>query len=335
MSEVQTLNYSTHAIEDLRAAAARMAPAFRQTKVQTLRIAELIDQAVKFILPDNGDLVELTKIDEVSLGMFRLPFPLTVLEAPFPPGGALVEEGLMKEVASTKRITLAWDETFAAKSGFAPDFKEEGVYVLSVYYSDDSRQWLAAPLGLFIPLDNNVRTLGTNLGTGPDALMTQHLLSTEASTTKSSLLDANYFLVLPQIAELLSEEMGHDAALARMQLDVRDEMLTAYGFCLTVNCVNIGVATIAAPEKLNAKRVRNGKPPLYEYKVLDLPEPKAHQATGYRLDGSRNAPRTHLRRGHPRKLPDGRLTFVRAAVIGASNLGTLLKDYRVSGKAST
>lgn len=331
MSDVQRLNYCTHAIEDLRKSAMAYPPSRRQSAARQLRIAELLDQAVKFLLPERGELVDLSRIDEATLGMLRLPFPLIALEVPFPPTGALITDGPMKESLSTRRIVLAWDESFAAQSGLSPVYGEPGIYVVSVYYADEERAWMAAPMGIFLPLANRVRLVANHGGTSPvDALVASTLLENESTTLKSPVLDAHYFEVLPQLVRMVTEELGYETAMARMQLDVRDELMCVHGFCLTVNCVNVGLASLPAEEKLNAKRIRSGKLPLYEYKVLDLPEPKATSgAGGSRLEGQRNAPRTHLRRGHPRRLPDGRLTFVRAAVIGASNIGVVQKDYSV------
>lgn len=330
MSDVARLNYCSHAVEDLQTFAQTLPPELAQSRRQLLRTAQLLDQAVKFVLPERGELVDLQKLDESMMQMLRLPFPLTVLEVPFPASNPnLVQDGPMKETLSTRRIVLSWDESFAAQSGLGPDFGEPGVYVLAVYYSDEEKRWMVAPGGVFAPIDNVIRPMSAN-PSNLDPLVAQTLLDKAAVTGKTRVLQARYFQVLPQFVGMLEAQIGQQAAAARLQLDVRDEMMCVHGFCLAVNCVNVGLATLPAEPKLNAKRIRNGKPPLYEYKVLELPEPKAPQGSaGYRLEGLRNAPRTHLRRGHPRRLGDGRLTFVRAALVGANNPGAVDKEYRV------
>ena len=40
----------------------------------------------------------------------------------------------------------------------------------------------------------------------------------------------------------------------------------------------------------------------------------------------RNGPREHLRRGHVRRLPDGRKTWVQACVVGSRALGVVRKS---------
>lgn len=45
--------------------------------------------------------------------------------------------------------------------------------------------------------------------------------------------------------------------------------------------------------------------------------------------GERNGPREHLRRGHIRRLPDGRKIWVQACVVGSRALGVVRKTYAV------
>lgn len=98
-----------------------------------------------------------------------------------------------------------------------------------------------------------------------------------------------------------------------------------------MNCENVQTAEVAPPTKLNAKRVKNGKPPLDSYHVLVLPG----GAAGDHQGGSaiRNGPRVHWRRGHLRRLGDGRVIWVRHALVGNRELGAVQKEYRVETKA--
>lgn len=333
-SDVSRLNYCTHAIEDLRELVLRLPPALRASRQRLERVCELLDAAVKFILPERGDMVDLERMDETLMQtMLRLPFPLVVLEIPFPPAsGDLVREGPMKETLSSRRIVLAWDDSFADQSQLSTDFGEPGVYVMSIYFDDTERRWAVAPCGAFTPLANLVTCLAdaNNL----DPLVARTLLHKQAVTAKTHVLQAIYFEAFPQFAQLLASDIGQEAATARMQLDVRDEVMCTHSFCLTVNCVNVTVGALASETKLNAKRIRNGKPPLYDYKVLELPEPRSREASGLQLEGLRLSPRMHLRRGHPRRLGDGRLTYVRAAMVGSNQAGVVDKEYRVLPRAA-
>lgn len=334
MSDVTRLNYCSHAIADLQDLIDNLRPELGATRKLLIRITQLLHEAVKFVLPERGEVVDIQGLDETMLQMVRLPFPLLALEVPFPtPEPILVQEGPMKETLSTRRIVLAWDETFAAQSRIGKDFKEQGVYALAVYYSDEAQRWMVAPGGVFVPLDNTVSTLASEQSNA-DPLVAQTLLDKHAVTAKTRVVQANFFPALPQFAEMLAQEIGREQAQARLQLDIRDEMMCLHAFCLAVNCVNVQQGILPTEPKLNAKRIKNGKPPLYEYRVLELPEPRVREGSGVRLEGLRNAPRIHLRRGHPRKLADGRLTFVQAALIGTANAGIVEKEYRVAASSA-
>lgn len=65
-----------------------------------------------------------------------------------------------------------------------------------------------------------------------------------------------------------------------------------------LNCKNIRSVKIPAPEKLNKKRAKSGKTPLFSYHVLDIALPgqgASHQQTGTAQGGVQ---RVHLCRGH-------------------------------------
>jgi len=80
------------------------------------------------------------------------------------------------------------------------------------------------------------------------------------------------------------------------------------------------------PPKLNKKRAASGKLPLYAYHVLEVdgevwgPHSKGDGSAEYR---------SHLRRGHIRRLSDGRAVWVRATYVHGRMPGFVSKDYAV------
>ena len=76
---------------------------------------------------------------------------------------------------------------------------------------------------------------------------------------------------------------------------------------------------------VNARRRRQGKLALYETRVLVVRVGDVAHAIGAPV-GDRNGPREHLRRGHVRRLPDGRKTWVQACVVGSRALGVVRKS---------
>jgi len=93
------------------------------------------------------------------------------------------------------------------------------------------------------------------------------------------------------------------------------------------------VVTTRTPDGLKKKRAKQGKYPQYEYKILtldptavkQLPAAQRAEVTG------RLSPRTHTRRGHVRRLPSGRVTWIRSCIINAPYYddGVIVKDYAV------
>lgn len=76
----------------------------------------------------------------------------------------------------------------------------------------------------------------------------------------------------------------------------------------------------------NSKRIRRGKQPLFEWKVIDVTaKPQQHDivATG----NGRNSPRQHKRRGHFRVYKDGRRAWIAEALVGKIEFGYIYHSY--------
>lgn len=99
-----------------------------------------------------------------------------------------------------------------------------------------------------------------------------------------------------------------------------------------LQCVNVRTLDNPAPEKLNAKRVARGKLPLYSFKTLHLHVPNERRQSAH-LGGTHASPRLHLRRGHIRRLGEGRSIWVQSCIVG-SGPGVVEKDYRLVAKAA-
>lgn len=97
--------------------------------------------------------------------------------------------------------------------------------------------------------------------------------------------------------------------------------------CEALSCSNVTHEPI---EKINhgvnARRVRDGKLPLYETRCLVINVSKsAASQTG---DGSHASPRQHLRMGHVRRLNSGNV-WVNSCVVGTPKNGVIEKSYEV------
>lgn len=95
--------------------------------------------------------------------------------------------------------------------------------------------------------------------------------------------------------------------------------------CVALEAEVADTDQIAAPEKMNAARVRRGQSPLPEYRVVRLNRrPRSITAAGE--PGSKK--RLHFRRGHWRHYEDHK-TWIKWMLVGDPELGFLDKEYRL------
>jgi hypothetical protein len=99
-----------------------------------------------------------------------------------------------------------------------------------------------------------------------------------------------------------------------------------YEFLHTIDRYHVVMDDIAPPERVNRKLLKNGKVPLFTYKVLTIGKPKRKSR---HLGGTHASPRSHLRRGHYRTSPKGVRYWVQPCMVKGDTDGFVHKDYRV------
>jgi hypothetical protein len=82
------------------------------------------------------------------------------------------------------------------------------------------------------------------------------------------------------------------------------------------------------PTFTNQRKIAEGKKPTYDWRtvVIDGTAIKCERNGGA---GTRSSPRMHDRRGHSRRLPDGRIVWVRPCKVGDASRGVVFHDYQV------
>lgn len=108
-------------------------------------------------------------------------------------------------------------------------------------------------------------------------------------------------------------------------------------FLELLTCKNITTETIHIDEKLNRKRIKNGKLPLFEYKVLNLLLPGVKSGTGLTSSKELGATqRVHLCRGHFKEYTKERPLFGKytgrywwQSAVRGKGAGCIVKDYHV------
>ncbi|GAV19920.1 hypothetical protein MMIC_P0879 [Mariprofundus micogutta] len=100
------------------------------------------------------------------------------------------------------------------------------------------------------------------------------------------------------------------------------------GLHALIECNNIAVETVPAPKVKPGQKLGKLKREFlkFEYRILTIKGRKTYEGGGA---GSHRSPRLHLRRGHIRKLPTGKTTWVSSCAVGSGKRGVIQKDYSV------
>jgi hypothetical protein len=96
-------------------------------------------------------------------------------------------------------------------------------------------------------------------------------------------------------------------------------VMAAYELAVLLQCQNISIRHIKAPEKVNQKRKRKGKRPLPDgyviYVARDVTRREYERDTDDDTKREHASPRTHFRRGHIRRLQSGNRVWVSPTIV--------------------
>ena len=131
----------------------------------------------------------------------------------------------------------------------------------------------------------------------------------------------------PGVAIGLFGDRAADSDPERLEATVRNAGVVWNVFAIMA-CSNVRTRDHQPDAALNKKRAKAGKVPLVSYKTLEIVVPNTRYEGGGSGGGTHANPRVHLRRGHIRKIADGRTVWVQACVVGSKH-GMVLKDYKL------
>lgn len=333
--QVLPLNYCAHAIEDIR----EMDPILRAHAPQSARVlrrvAELLQQSVKFILPNCCNLLDPDELKQAHIDLTRLPFPCVAFEAPWEKEHSVDQVGEFRQTPATKRIALCWEarpeyEVLPGLNDILAAFPEGGVFVVPIYWGPEYRRWTVALGGTFMPYENTVEEV--DMDKSLPASRIAHMAAIEAGLAKpkAKQFRAEPFYLLPEFYEKTLAMYGGDRekTYAQIMIDSRDETMMLVQACSVINCANVTTAQVDPPSASNKKRQEKGKQPFFSYKILQLSDERRDVGKGG-AGGNHASPRMHLRRGHLRRL-ESKVVWVRPAMINAgTSAGVVLKDYAV------
>lgn len=156
---------------------------------------------------------------------------------------------------------------------------------------------------------------------------------TPPAMTAITTIESNTYTVRASLPEYVRRKES-DWASGRTFRDDAKLMLESltlrqvYEFVYAINCFHTTMDNIEPPGRLNHKRLKNGKVPLFTYKVLTIGKKKRksqHQG------GTHASPRSHLRRGYYRTSKHGVRHWVQPCMVKGETPGFVHKDYKVEG----
>lgn len=121
----------------------------------------------------------------------------------------------------------------------------------------------------------------------------------------------------------------------KMSSDQLQSTVTVVERILTaLHCTNVRSVDNTPPTALNKKRQKAGKLPLFTYKTLHILSGERGGSHDPRADDAeaKRSPRLHFRRGHVRRIGDGRITWVQQCMVGNRRLGVVEKAYALEAR---
>lgn len=268
------------------------------------RAIELISNAIKFNFGKVNDIVEVTgvkkhKNPELFFGDFgydiKLPYDLCWFDM-------ISKSNGIKCGALLENMPNGFIGQMEYKNNVIREFNRPEGFMVYVFVTDKSGKWDISVWSYYVSPNHKQIT---HYGDGYYAFETMILFTGEDENVKKHNVMPSY------------------------------QTLSMVNLCLMLlNCKNIGAETIPAPVKLNNKRKKKGKFPIYSYKTLVIkPTTKQQKSIPKHLWNNR----IHLARGHFKTYTDenplfGKITgrfWWQPHVRGRNHEGIVVKDYKL------
>lgn len=266
------------------------------------RLIDGLRSSVKFRLPTNGELVtNAVDVHDSFLGVYRLPFPKIVAEFDV---NLLGNENDHKDALQVKKI-VTYAEHIDDLLEFALQIGAKGAhiapstsgYLVHSSFMDSIGRWRPSHFAAIVPYESDMKA--------PKG----HNKIAMACFTLGGFCE--------EVNNLTPQQMATEYYL---------DVTAVLNIALCSLCENVEHETIKAPKYTNTIRRKKNKEPFYEYKILKVKGQKSHDGGSKRGAGVR----LHMRRGHIRHLPSGKLTWVRHTVVGDKSRGVVMKEYNLT-----
>lgn len=306
---ISAKNYSAQAQRALEEYAAALRHRGSADANQAALVLDLMNGAQHFALPDNGELFE-DGLRGLAGQQVRLPFPVVTLEYHIPAS----EERLPEAPVHASRILIVAAE---APASSVPGERE--IAIFSMLYVED--EWLP-----------NLGVFHLSADRWDDYRECERVNAVTAPRDGMPPVAGRFGIWMSEAAESLAAAVGHERAEREMAHNLAAEIYAVLAFCEAMSCSNVSTSVISSASRaVNSRRVRAGKLPINETKVLTVQVPGS---AGVRIGAGRKTGdvRQHLRRGHIRRIGDRRV-WVNSCVVGNPERGRVNKSYSVQSEA--
>jgi hypothetical protein len=142
--------------------------------------------------------------------------------------------------------------------------------------------------------------------------------------TTGSLQEDRRIHVAPEYVKRLKKTEAQCANQGAQSLMVALRRIVALA---TVGDSNAVVARASANAVTNAKRIRKGKRPFFEWTTVEI---KPRSVVSEPLGGTHASPKPHMRRGHVRRLKSGKVVTIKSIIVNKHKMpeeGFVFHDY--------
>ena len=358
---MKRLNFTTQALDDMtRNQSTRMHFKRDGQGVQD-ELSRLMREAQKFILPDKGTLLYGAGGLPEGTPFMRLPYPIVIAETTWEHVDSDELRRVRAEIGddtgdASRRIALAFEVSALIGGHAIIDFSDVGSSVLPLappeggridepsgyvvcclYRSNEAKCWIPVSGGFYMPYDQTIPKGAVILDTA-DADDKMRRLRESAGIPQVKKQAAIIKMPVAILPRLLEEHYGprdddSGKAMHLLANDVLEEARMVTELCLALSCSNV-TTQVDTPSRLGqSERRRARKAPLFDYHLLMIDgRPQTGDASG---GGTHASPRTHLRRGHLRRLPrrEERI-WINDTIVNPGN-GFVAKDYAVTDMRGT
>lgn len=333
MDDITRLNYCTKAVVDIKNSLELHKP-FKDSYRTLNIIIELLQEAVKFLLPNCGELIELESFNQAHYDLLKLPYPITVFEAPWKHeyGKTKIDVDIgFPTLLSERRIALVIESTHGVinqlpQFNFISDIYSDKGGALIIPISEIEGVFVVAHSGCFLPYGSKIENNKSDKSEVSRKLREHY--EAAGISTDAPRISVEPVPILPEKAQQAALQLGMEKAKMLAIHDSADEAQMVLQACAVMNCENIEIEDFPANQKLNKSRLKKKKQPLFDYKVLGIGQEFYKQARSNTKSTEGNK-RMHLRRGHIRRYRSGITTWVKNTVVNSENTEMVKKSYRL------